>query len=811
MFNRFRTIGLGDVARDVRYGARALAGSPRFTIVALLTTVLMVGGVTTIFTLVHAVLLRPLPYPHDDRLVIVESVQPNAFGTTVARGDVAFFQQHSRSFDLWGLYRVGYVADVLDANRDPLTVQDMQVTSDLFPMLGIDVAIGRPLLPSDTNPAAPNVVVISHELWQILFGADEKIIGRTLAVRGGTYSIVGVTGPGADVPTNWLVYPLIWRPVRDDADPQLRFTTLARLQPGASVEAGRTELAVLAGRLAADRPDTHRDRTATVTLLLDEIVGSSKRVLWIFFSAVSCVLLIGIGNLISLQFARNGVREREIALRAALGASRWRVVRQLILESVLLCGAGGALGLAVAWPAVQLIAATLPPRFPRVDQIGVDVIVALFGCGVSLVVGAIVGVLPASQVFRTELTARLNEGGRSATGGGTRSRMQRVLIACQTGVALVLLVGAGLLANSFYRLISRDAGMQEEGLWAVRATLPSRYRDDAAQNAFWTSALERVRALKGVESAAVAVNTTGPLSGGDISTSGVVPEGVTTASPRDGLRVSYRRVSDGYFQTLGLPLLKGRPILASDSAGAESVAVVNELAAAALWPGQDPIDKRLRAQGELKTVVGVIPTYRHSRLDGDLAPQMFTPYLQRPRIASTSVIMVRTAPGDRQTAAAVTSALMDLEGDLHVTVSTMSDVRWKLLATERFRVAVLLAFAGSAMFLALVGIFGLVCYSVGQRQREIAVRLALGAMRRDILRLVSRQGISPALAGLALGVLGASLATRLLSSFLVDIQPLDAPTFVAAVALLAIGSVVAGVVPARQALTIDPAEALRSE
>jgi putative ABC transport system permease protein len=522
------------------------------------------------------------------------------------------------------------------------------------------------------------------------------------------------------------------------------------------------------------------------------------------------VLLIGVGNLISLQLARNGSREREIALRAALGASRWRVVRQLIVESVLLCGIGGLLGLAAAWPAVHLIADALPRDFPRTDQIDVNLGVALFACAVSLMVGVVVGIVPAWQASRVDFATRLSQGGRTATLGGARSGTQRALIALQTALALVLLIGAGLLANSFYRLISRDAGMQEEGLWMVRGELPWQYRDDNVQTEFWRRVLERVRAVRGVESAAVDVNSVGPLSGNDGLTT-VVPETAPAAFPREGLRVSYRRVSDDYFRTLGMPLLKGRPIVASDVVGSESVAVVNERAAAVLWPGRDPIGRRIRVFDELRTVVGVIPTFRHARLDQEPKPQIFLSYRQEVTGASGSAIMVRAAPGDSEVVAAVTSVLRRFEKDLEMTVLTMDNVRWRLLATERFRVAVLLTFAGSAVFLALVGIFGLVAYAVGQRQREIAVRVALGAVRRHILHLTSREAISPALVGLALGALGATLSTRLLSSFLVDVQPVDVPTFAAALAVLALAAVVAGVIPARQALTIDPAEALRSE
>lgn len=805
-----RTIGLGALGRDVRYGLRALAGSPRFTLVALVTIVLMVGGITTIFTLVHAVLLRPLPYPDADRLVFVESIQPTSFGT-MTLGDALAFRRNSRSFDLWGLYRLGHGMDVLDAQKEPLSVQDMCVTPDLFPMLGIEMAAGRPLLPADTAAGSPDVAVIGYELWQTLFAGAPSVVGRTVRTARRAYTVVGVTRPGADVPMNFLSDPILWRPARETADSTSMFTTIARLRSGVSLARGRADLTLLAERLQAEHLDTHRGRTVNATLLLDEIVGDFKRVLWIFFGAVSCVLLIGVANLLSLQLARNGAREHEIRMRAALGASRFQIVRQLVVESTLLCTVGGALGLGLVWPAIRLIVTALPPRFPRTDQVGVDIGVALFACAVSLAVGIVVGSVPAWQASRGDLATRLKEGARSATLSARRSRLQRMLIALETAAALVLLIGAALLGNSFYRLVTRDAGMREDGLWAVTAALPSRYRDDAAQAAFWTSALEHVRKVPGVRSAAVSVNTAEPLSGTDISHGGVVPEG-DTGPARDGLTMSVRRVSDGYFSTVGMPLLKGRPILESDSAGAEGVVVINELAAAGLWPGQDPIGKRLLRLGRNpKTVVGLISTFRHSRLNADARPQAYASYLQELNVAGTSVVMFRAAPGNTQAAAAVKSVLTGLEKDLFVRVSTMAEVRWKQLAAERFRAVVLLMFAGGAVFLALVGVFGLVTYTVCRRQREIAVRVALGAGRRDIVRVAIREAISPAFVGLALGVVGASLTTRLLSGFLVEIQPVDAPTFAAALGVLALAALAASLVPAWQALRIDPVETLRSE
>jgi len=799
------------IGRDARQGLRALAASPRYTLIAFLTIVMMVGGITTIYTLVNGVLLRPLPYPDSNRLVSIESIQPKAFGTNASLADVVELRK-ARSFDAWGLYRPGYAASVPDAKGEPVTVQDQRVTPDIFPMFGIRMALGRPLVADDTRPGAPPVAVISDDLWQTLFGGTPDVLGKAITTRKSAATIVGVTAPGTRLPRNWLTYPLVLQPARDADDATLDFTVVARMAPGVTLSAASAELGVLAGGLAAAHPDTHKDRTAKATLLLDKVVGDFGRVLWIFFAAVSCVLLIGIGNLMSLQLARNGAREREIAVRSALGASRGDIVRQLIVESLILSIVGGVAGLALAWPAVDLIVSSLPPGFPRADLIAIDVRVGLFACGIAALVGLAVAILPAWQASRVELGARLNEGGRSATLSARRSRVQRALIVIETAVALVLLIESALLGHSFQRLITRDAGMQEDDLWTVRARLPSRYRDNAAQVAFWNSALDQIRKLPGVQSAAAIVNDSGPLSGGDISEGGIVPEGYV-GSPRDGLSVSVRRVSDEYFSSVGMRLVKGRPILASDIDGAEEVVVVNELTASSLWPGADPIGKRLRSRSRLRTVVGVVPTHRHARLEGDVSPQMFLPYRQQVSIASTAAFMIRVAPGDRQAATAAGSLLTTLEPELQrsLRVSSMADVRWRLLAAERFRMAVLMVFAASAVFLALVGIFGLVAYTVGQRQREIALRVALGAVGRDVLRVTSREAIAPALAGLAFGVLAAALATRLISSYLVDIAPLDLTTFAASAALLAAAAIGASLVPARRALTINPVDALRHE
>ena len=807
-----RTIGFSGLGRDVRHGVRALAGSARFTVAALVTIVLLVAGITTVFTLVHSVLFRPLPYPESDRLTFVESLQPGAFGTAVSLEDALAFRQRSRIFDLWALYQPGHITQMFDARKQPLIVQYEHVTPDIFPMLGIEMALGRPLTWEDTTRGAPPVAVISFDLWQAVFGGAADALGKSVETRGKeTFTVVGVTRQGVTVPDAPYAFPILWCPATD-AMGALRFTTIARLRPGASLARGRAELALLAKRLQTVHPDTHRDRTASATLLLDHVAGDYTRVLWLFFGAVSCVVLIGVGNLLSLQLARNGTREHEIRMRAALGASRLQLVRQLLVEATLLSALGGMLGLLVAWLAVRLIITLLPPGFPRADTIAVDGTVALFACGISLAVGLIVGSIPAWQASRGDLAMRLNEGTRGATLAARRSRMQRALITLETAAALVLLVGAALLGNSFQRLFTRDAGMEEDGLWAISAAGRSaEFLGGGGWSAeAWQSMLDGVRKVPGVRSAALSVNAPEPLSDMDVKYKGVLAEGSGVAA-REGLSVSARYVSDKYFATLATRVERGRAILASDVSGSDEVVVINDLVARALWPGQDPIGKRLMWGGSPKTVVGLIPTFRLTRLQADADFQVYSSCLQRRSRDASGVFMVRTAPGDQRTPLAVKAVLVAYDKRMQVDVSSMAGVRWKQLAAERFRLGILSAFAASAVFLALVGVGGLVAYTVYVRKREIAVRMALGAASRHMLGIAVRRTMVPALSGLAIGIVVATAAARLLAGYLVEIKPIDPPTFGAAAGMLAVAVLAAGLIPAWQATRVDPVETLRAE
>jgi putative ABC transport system permease protein len=796
--------------QDVRYAIRVLGRQWSFTATAVATIVLIVGGTTAVFTLVNAVLLQPLPYPASGRLAIVQAHDPRGV-TGLSYPDVQQLQGQLDTFEAWGLYRgPGYVS-MLDRNSDnPLPVQDMRITPELFPLLGLRVVLGRPLVSDDAIDANPVVAVIGHDLWQTRFGGTPDVLGKSFELRPGrTVTVVGVAAPGSDVPGNWVSFPIVWNPIRvSERAPDLRFIVLARLKAGRSISAAN---AAIAARPPLTDPTSGADRPVGATLLLDHVVGDSQRVLWVFFGAVACVLLIGMANLVSLQLVRNAGRERELGLRSALGASRWRLIRQLLVESLLLSLVGGAGGLLAASNGVGLVTSALPADFPRADQIALNRTVWVFAALVSALVGVTIGLIPALRSIQPRLMKRVNEGAWSATLSHRRARIQRVLIAFETAAALVLLIGAGLLANSFGRLISEDAGMRERDLWVVGGTLPMRYRPPA-DSEFWLSALRVVRELPDVGSASLVVNDGGPLGGGDIRWSGIVPEGQTASQGR-GFSLSHRSVGGGYFSTLGIPIVSGRPILDSDTARTEGVVVLNRAAASALWPGEDPLGRRLRGFARPLTVVGIVPNFKITRLDGEVSLQMYTSMQQQQgALAGTSAIMLRTKPGARAIPDRTRAILLNLErGMSTVAVSTMAQVRWKLLASERFRTAVLLVFAGTATFLALIGIFGLVSYTVAQRRREIGLRVALGATHIGVVSLMLGQALVPTVLGIVAGVSVALAGSRLLAAFLFEVQATDPATFSAAIGLFFCAAFIAALVPALRSFRVDPAVALRHE
>ena len=798
-----RSLGVDALWLDVRYAARVLMRERSFTATAFLTIALLVGGATTVFTLVNSVLLRPLPYPESGRIAMITEVDGHWRALTYDQ--VERLQRTTDSFEGWGLFRPGYLVMLDRTSENPLYVRDMRVSPGLFPLLGIDVVLGRPLLPDDELDSSPDVGVISYDLWQSRFGGAADVIGKTFDWRPGRIlTVVGVSAPGVGVPTDLLDSgPIVWNPIRvsQRSGQSARFVTLARLKADRTLRTANRELAGL-------QPAGPGGGFNAIGLL-DSILGDTQRVLWIFSAAVLAVFFIGVANLVNLQLVRNATRERELGVRSALGAGRWRLVRQLATESLVIAMVGGVAGFVIAMTVVGGIVSTLPPDFPRANQIALDAPVWIFAIALSVVVGLAIGTLPAFRVVRPGLAQRISEGARRATLSHRRARAQRVLIAFETGAALVLLVGASLLINSFGRLITESAGMKEDHLWAVRATLPLRYQSPR-DTEYWTNALRLIRELPGVERAAITMNDWGPLDGFDRRYAGLYPEGGAGATA--GFALSHREIGPGYFETLGIPIIEGRPILDTDLTTGGNVAVLNQLAASTMWPGQSAIGRHFGGGRQRITIIGLVPDYKLTRLDGDVSMQMYTPYTQSGTPAGAAAILVRARPDARALGERMRGILLSLEKDLaSVDVSTMAQVRWQLVASERFRTTALAVFALTATFLSLVGVFGLVAYAVAQRTREIGLRVALGSTYGRVAALMVQQAFVPAAIGIVAGIVGAFLSSRVLAAFLFEIEPTDPATFGVAIVLFLLASAAACLVPALRALKIDPATALRHE
>ena len=787
---------------DVRYAVRALCKSPGFTAVALLTIMVTLGGVATVFTLVNSILLRPLAYPAADRLVSITQTHPGmpvAFDQ-VTEADFEDFRAENRSFEVLASY--DQVATVtMDPNTDPYWVNLGEATPALMTLLGAETVLGQPFLDDDRGPGSGRQAVVDHAFWTTRMGARDDVVGQQLPIPWGRThvdtTVVGVLAPtfvlpGAGPPSR----PSIWITPDAAAEPDRRFPDVAvvgRLRPDVSLAAARTDINTIAERLARAYPETNAGRTTTLTLLVDVVVNRARTTLWVFLGAVGCVLLIGVVNLTSLQVVRNAVRAREMHIRAALGAGRWRLLRHAGLESLLLSLVGGALGLLAGWSGLRVVLATLPARMPRSEEIGLDLTVVLVVFGVSLATGLVSSLVPAWHVARPDLVTAVKDSGSATTLSVRRRRVHATLIAVETAVALVLLVTAGLLTHSFGRLFTADAGFDEARLWSVGVSLPLTYRSEEDQRQFWTNALASIEELPHVETAAV--GSMSPLSGLSTRVGGVRPEGT--------------ELEPGYFRTLGIPIVRGRAMLDTDIAGAEPVVILNEVAAEALWPGADPIGRRIAGVGrDLLTVIGIVPDFKDRRLDEGVPLQLYTAAAQS-RSSPSSTIMVRLRPDATGGPAAIDTVITALERRADVTMRSMSQLRWSLVAEERFRTGVLVLFALTSVCLVVVGIVGAVSYTVLQRRREIGLRLVLGATERDVIQLAVHGAVVAATVGLAAGLALSVGVTRILSSFLFEVTATDPVTFAGALVGLLAVAFLASVLPALRATRINPTEILR--
>ena len=805
------------LVQDLRHALRGLRQAPGFAAIAVLTLGLGIGANTAVFSVLDAVLLRPLPYPRPDRLVTLWERERG--GTTQNTSFATFLDWQSRCRSLASLAVLSYWTPTVSGAGTPERLEGLRVSRDFFRTLGVRPALGRDFLAEEDVRGKNHVAVLSWGLWQRRFGGDPHLLGKTIVLTGTPYVLVGVLPRGLESLFSTNVYKPaeIWAPLGYDPGlPQACRTcrhlrAVARLRPGVSLAQASRELDAVSRTLAAEHPRDYERPGAAVIPLAENLVGDYRRALWMLMGAVALVLAIACANVTSLLLARSQGRRGEMAVRAALGAGRMRLVRQLLTESALLHLLGGALGALLAAAGVSALLRATPPNVPRLGAVAIDGRVLAVTFAVSLATGIAFGLVPAVRGSGAELRAALAAAGAGAGGGGRRLRFGSLLVIADVALALTLAIGAGLMLQTLVRLLAVDPGFDTRRLIAAEiSTSGPRYAEDAKVVAFYQRALERVRSLPGVEAAAVTSQL--PL-GGNFDGYGIRVEGNPAAAGEAELVPAQRyAVSPGYLLTLRIPLLAGRDLTARDQAGSPPVVLVNRAFARRVWPGREALGRRIQMGGPdapWRTVVGVVGDVRHLGLD---APPEMQVYLPEPQfVDSAMVLVVRAAADPRPLAAAVRRAVWEIDGERPVeNVATMDEVMRVSLARRLLSLRLLAVFAGIAVLLAMVGVYGVLSHSVAARTREIGLRMALGATPSGIVALVVGAGARQVAAGLVLGTGLALALTRFLSGLLFGVTAQDPATYACLALLLAAVALLAAFLPARQAARLDPAAAARS-
>ena len=814
------------LVNDVRYALRTLVKNPGFTLAAVLTLALGIGANTAVFSVVNGVLLRPLPYPEPERLVYLGwQYGGQGANQTVTAFKYAYVREHSRVFE--GVSTERTWTTEIGEGQGQDEVRGVRATADFFRVNGIQPALGRAFLEEEVRPGAPHVVVLSDGVWRNRFDADRGVLGRTVRLGGVPHTVVGVLPPGVDFPETAgfadFVVPFVFEP--DPRDKGQNYIVRARLRPGISLEQAEADLRAVSVQFREAHPDLMEEGEIGFALLdyEDIFVRGLARTLWILLGAVGFVLLIACVNVANLMLARATGRAREIAVRAAIGAGRGRIVRQLLTESVVLAVIAAVLGLILAEWSLRGLLALAPAGLPRMDEIGLDWRVLGFTLALALATGIAFGLAAAFFAFRADAAAVLRDGARQ-TGSVRRRRVRSAFAAAEAALAVVLLTGAGLLITSFFKLRGEDSGFEPDGVLAVRfGRVPPEYAATARVRLFEDAVLDRIRRIPGVVAAEAASEL--PLQGQYNFPMTVV--GRPEATRGD---VQWRSVGPDYFETLHIPLLRGRAFTASDAGAAPPVVIISETFARKYFPDTDPIGRRIDIgtfEGKEvipgfddpeREIVGVVGDVRALGLDRAPVETMYIPRAQAPDafdMGLLSAIAVRVDPdaGSPLTLApAVLDAIRDVEPGMPLPrFSTMAEVIGRSVAQERFNTVLLTAFAALALALTAIGIYGIVAYTARQRTGEIAIRVALGARRDDVLRLVLRQGMSPVVLGLCAGLAAAAALTRLMTGLLYGVTPTDPLTFATVPAALAAVAALATWIPARRAATVDPMKALRQE
>jgi len=808
--------------RDIRYGLRGLLKRPGFAAIAVLTLALGIGANTAIFSVVDAVLLRPLPYSEADRLVMPWGTRTDAQErTNVSYPDFVDWQAQTKTLEYIAAYNSAG-ALLRQGDAEPQLIAGAAVSADLLPLLKVTPILGRSFTRAEDQANSAPVIVLGYELWQKQFNSDPNIAGKQIRLGSTSATVLGVLPPGfrfpATAPKTEFLRPLASTlGERTQRRSSYSLRVVARLKPGVTAAAAASEMRAIGVQLEQQYPDEGFRLGSRVISLHDAVTWGSKTPLLVLLGAVGFVLLIACANVANLSLARAAARSREMAIRAALGAGRRRVVRQLLTESLLLSILGGTLGLFIAWWGVHFLLAASPLDLPRVKEVGLDTNVLLFTAAISVLTGVLFGLAPALQASRADLQHSLKEGGRNTTGGVLRNRVRAVLVVVEVALSLVLLVGAGLLGRSFVLLNEVHPGFEPERVLTTNLSLAkAKYPKPEQQQAGFAEIISRAAAIPGVESAAVIYPL--PL-GGDSNSGTFLIAGRPVPRNEDKPTSSHRVISPDYFRTLNIPVSRGRPFDARDNQHAPPVLIVNETFARRYFAGTEALGQHIIIEGELgdnvlpppREIVGIVGDVRHESLDAVSGPEYYVPYTQAPA-AFMSLVLRSSSDNPAGLSTSLREVIKQIDKDQYIAaIQPMSNLVTESIARRRFNAMLTGLFAVVALILASIGIFGVLNYSVAQRTQEMGLRVALGAQTRDVLQLVLGQGVRLILLGLALGLVASLALTRLLAGMLFGVTATDPTTFVGVSFLLAGVALLACYIPARRATKVDPLVALRDE
>lgn len=794
--------------QDLKYAARLLLKKPGFTAVVVLTLALSISASTVVFSVVNALLLRSLPYSKPDQLVMLWGVFKSNNKAYASAANFREWQAQNKSFQSLAAYDM--LRYNLTGRSRPEAVEVGLVSANMFSLLGVQPAQGRSFQPEEEQPANNHVAVISDGLWQRHFGADAAL-GKPLLLDGESYTVVGIMPPGFSFPDKidlWI--PLTFLPEELADRGYNHLGVVGRLKPGVDLRQAQSEMGAMAKTQAEQYPNENAGRGLGLVTLQDSLVGDIRMALLILIGSVAFVLLIACANIANLLLARSSTRQKDIALRIALGAGRRRLIQQLLTESLLLSLLGGLVGLIFAYGGIRILTTVGPDNIPRLSEVAIDGRVLAFTLAVSVLTGIIFGLVPALQTTKTDLNESLKEGQRSSGGGSGKKSVRSWLVVTEMALGLILLIGAGLLIQSFQRLWQVEPGFNPHNVLTMSVSLsPPKYNSRVDVANFSKRLLQQLQSTPGVQAAGV-VNQL-PFSGRNLGLNFTVV-GHPQLRPEDAASANYRLISPNYLRALGIPLIRGRDFNEHDTNETPPIALINETLAKRYFPGEDPIGKQLNIEGQKapREIVGIIGDVKQIKLDSEVKSEIYVPFLQFPLASMSIVVRANTDPSSITSAVLSQIAVVDKDQPVF-RVKTMDQYLSESMAQRRFSTILLGTFAALALTLAAIGIYGVLNYLVTQRTHEIGIRMALGAKQRDILKLVVGHGMLLSLLGIVIGIAAALFLTRIMSSLLYGVSATDPWTYIALSLVLAGVALLACIIPARRASKVDPLIALRYE